>query len=46
MVADELGAALTQLQAERDENLQRKEMTPSERVHQGRRLEELERPRR
>ena len=43
-VAHNLDTALLHLEAERDENVCRKEMTPSERVALGRAIEELERP--
>jgi ParB-like chromosome segregation protein Spo0J len=44
-VADQLHDARALLMAERDENVCRKDMTPSEKVALGRALEELERPR-
>lgn len=43
-VVTNLNSAMSLLHAERDENEQRKEMTPSEKVSLGRALEELERP--
>lgn len=45
LIADDLDTAVQQLEAERDENTERKAMTPEELVHLGRALEELERPR-
>jgi len=43
-VTDDLESAATKLTAERDENTERKEMTPEELVNLGLALEELERP--
>lgn len=44
VVADDLDAAVARLRAERDENTERKPMTPAELVSLGMALEELERP--
>ena len=44
LVLPDLSTAVDRLQAERDENTCRKEMTPSELVALGRALEEIERP--
>lgn len=44
LIAEDLDAAVARLQAERDENTERKQMTPEERVELGLALEELERP--
>jgi ParB family transcriptional regulator, chromosome partitioning protein len=45
LVAEDLDTAVKRLQAERDENTERKPMTPEELVAVGEQLEELERPR-
>lgn len=45
VVADDLDSAVARLTAERDENTERKAMTPEELVRLGLALEELERPR-
>jgi len=44
-VVDTLDDAVVRLRIERDENVERKPMTPEELVHLGKALEELERPR-